>query len=367
MRLIFSFLAAAAIALPALSVANAQQTQPACSSIYTRPEILSMSASQWTLTKSVLFGKIHSSSQFFPFHRRFIYDWERVARGYNGAYVQPYWDETRDYRTPALSQVLTSSWVGGNGQGSNFCVQDGNQAGWNMTYPSDHCFSRNFTNNGNLAPWYSPEYLQSIIERGDSMTTFRFHVELTLHGVVHFNMGGDLFQNYSPNDWIFMLHHANIDRLWWQWQMNNHMWTIEDRNFDNTTTTLSTNIAYYNEPISTVMQLGYGSMCHQYASDPIRPQAHNSTLQNTLINSLPNDVLSTWFPITAKLPAAAAAPNITPDIAASRPGKPIPYPTQFPQDWVKTRSRDPTTVNSIEKDARDFVTAMNNAGYKSPG
>ncbi|KAJ1999949.1 hypothetical protein GGI04_004354, partial [Coemansia thaxteri] len=83
MRLIFSFLAAAAIALPALSVANAQQTQPACSSIYTRPEILSMSASQWTLTKSVLFGKIHSSSQFFPFHRRFIYDWERVARGYN--------------------------------------------------------------------------------------------------------------------------------------------------------------------------------------------------------------------------------------------------------------------------------------------
>lgn len=28
-------------------------------------------------------------------------------------------------------------------------------------------------------------------------------------------------QNGSPGDPIFFLHHANVDRLWWQWQQAN--------------------------------------------------------------------------------------------------------------------------------------------------
>ncbi|KAJ2009143.1 hypothetical protein GGI04_000703 [Coemansia thaxteri] len=366
MKLLSSSLAAAAIALTALNAANAQQTQPACSSVYTRPEILSLSASQWTLTKSVLFGSIHGNSQFFPFHRRFVYDWESVGKRYNNAFVQPYWDEMRDYRTPASSQVLTSNWLGGNGQSGSWCVQNGNQAGWTMSFPSNHCFSRNFGNNGNPTSWYSPEYIQSFIQRDTNMATFRSDIEYSLHGVVHINIGGDMLQGYSPNDWIFMLHHANLDRLWWQWQVNGYLWTMDGPNSDGSAINLNTNIAYYNQPINTVMQLGYGSMCYQYASNPIRRRALDSTLQNKLINSLPKDVLSTWFPDTAKLPAASAVASVIPELVASQPGKSIPFPATLTQQWINMHHYNQADVNRVQNDARNFVNAMNKAGYKSP-
>ncbi|KAJ2013014.1 hypothetical protein IWW57_006175, partial [Coemansia sp. S610] len=268
MKLFVSTLAAAVFGLSALNTADAQQNQPACSSVYTRPELLSLTPAQWTNTRNVLsamqrdgwfgwfaylhnqwFSQIHGNSQFFPFHRRFVHDWESVGRRYSGSFVQPYWDEMRDYRVPAASQVLTSNWVGGNGQGANRCVTNGNQGGWTMSFPSNHCFSRNFGNNGNPTSWYSPEYIQSFIQRDTTMAQFRPDIEYSLHGVVHINIGGDMLQGYSPNDWIFMLHHTNIDRLWWQWQLNNRMWTMDGPNFDNSAISLNTNIAYYNQPI----------------------------------------------------------------------------------------------------------------------
>ncbi|KAI8323503.1 Di-copper centre-containing protein, partial [Martensiomyces pterosporus] len=280
MKLLSATFSATAVVLAALGTANAQSP---CSSIYTRKELLSLSSSEWGTVSSVLsnmqrdgwfawfgylhntyFNQIHGNSQFFPFHRRFVQDWESVGQRYNSGFIQPYWDEMRDYRTPASSQVLTSAWVGGNGQGSNWCVTNGNQAGWTMTYPSNHCFSRNFGNNGNPTSWYSPEYIQSFIQRDTSMAQFRSDIEYSLHGVVHINIGGEMYQGYSPNDWIFMLHHANLDRLWWQWQKNNQLWTMDGPNYDGSQISLSSNIAAYNEPISSVMQLGYGNMCFQY-------------------------------------------------------------------------------------------------------
>ncbi|KAJ1953858.1 hypothetical protein GGI12_005922, partial [Dipsacomyces acuminosporus] len=199
MKLSAAAATATAVLLTALSAVDAQS---ACSSVITRKELLSLTPSEWSTMKGVLsamqrdgwfawfaylhnqnFGQIHGNSQFFPFHRRFVQDWESVARRYNSGYAQPYWDEMRDYRQPAASQVLTSNWLGGNGQGSGRCVQNGNQAGWTMTYPNNHCFSRDFGNNGNPTAWYSPEYIQSFIQRDTSMAQFRPDIEYSLHGV----------------------------------------------------------------------------------------------------------------------------------------------------------------------------------------
>ncbi|KAJ2686887.1 hypothetical protein IWW39_003331 [Coemansia spiralis] len=388
MKLFVSTLAAAVFGLSALNTADAQQNQPACSSVYTRPELLSLTPAQWTNTRNVLsamqrdgwfgwfaylhnqwFSQIHGNSQFFPFHRRFVHDWESVGRRYSGSFVQPYWDEMRDYRVPAASQVLTSNWVGGNGQGANRCVTNGNQGGWTMSFPSNHCFSRNFGNNGNPTSWYSPEYIQSFIQRDTTMAQFRPDIEYSLHGVVHINIGGDMLQGYSPNDWIFMLHHTNIDRLWWQWQLNNRMWTMDGPNFDNSAISLDTNIAYYNQPIRSVMQLGYGSMCYQYASNPIRRRALDSGLESALINSLPKDVLSAWFPDTAKKPAIVAL-RPPPPLASAAPGvssgSGMPYPAKLTQQWIQMHKYNKADVDKVESDARKFVDAMNKAGYRSP-
>ncbi|KAJ2805930.1 hypothetical protein H4R20_001889 [Coemansia guatemalensis] len=383
MKLSAAILSATAIGLSAVQVANAQQTQPACSSVYTRKELLSLTASEWSLYKSILtamqrdgwfawfsylhntwFGSIHGQSQFFPFHRRFVYEWEKTGKRYNSAFAQPYWDEMRDYRTPASSQVLTSNWVGGNGQGTNRCVQNGLQAGWTMTYPNSHCFSRSFSNNGNPTSWYSPEYIESVIQRSADMTAFRPGIEYSLHGIVHLNMGGDMAQRYSPNDWIFMLHHANLDRLWWQWQSgHNHMWTMDGPNSDGNAISINSNIAYFNEPIRNVMQLGYGQMCFQYSSNPIRRRNLDASTTQKISAALPQDVLSEWFPDTAKSPAAAVA---TVDSAVAASGKPIPYPGTLTDDWISKQHLDRAAVRRVEADARSFVDAMKKAKYNSP-
>ncbi|KAJ2900130.1 hypothetical protein IWW38_000670 [Coemansia aciculifera] len=391
MKLSSSLTAAAVVSLSALGSVKAQQTQPACSSIYTRPEILSLTPSQWSNISGVLgamqrdgwfawfaylhnqwFGQIHGNSQFFPFHRRFVQDWESVGQRYSGSFVQPYWDEMRDYRAPASSQVLTSNWVGGNGQGANNCVVNGNQGGWTMTFPNNHCFPRSFGNNGNPTSWYSPEYIQSIIQRDTTMAQLRPDIEYSLHGVVHINIGGDMAQGYSPNDWIFMLHHANLDRLWWQWQTsNNRMWVMDGSNYDNTQITLNTNLAYYNTPVRNVMQLGYGSMCYQYASNPLTRRDLVSSIEATLADTLPKGVLSTWFPDTAKVKGPvvdmvrppSAVVTATPGLTR---GSGIPYPAQMTEAWIQMHHYNKTDVNRVNNDARNFVIAMNSAGYKSP-
>jgi tyrosinase len=39
-----------------------------------------------------------------------------------------------------------------------------------------------------------------------------------LHNLVHGWVGGDMTAGTSPNDPVFFLHHANVDRIWWKWQ-----------------------------------------------------------------------------------------------------------------------------------------------------
>jgi tyrosinase len=42
---------------------------------------------------------------------------------------------------------------------------------------------------------------------------------LGLHAAGHFAMGGDAGDIFSsPNDPVFFLHHAMLDRVWWLWQ-----------------------------------------------------------------------------------------------------------------------------------------------------
>ncbi|MFM8251366.1 MAG: tyrosinase family protein [Planctomycetota bacterium] len=40
----------------------------------------------------------------------------------------------------------------------------------------------------------------------------------SMHNDVHNWIGGDMRTGASPNDPVFFLHHANIDRMWHAWQ-----------------------------------------------------------------------------------------------------------------------------------------------------
>ncbi|ORX66198.1 Di-copper centre-containing protein [Linderina pennispora] len=294
----------------------------------------------------------------------------------------------RDYRVPASSQVLTSAWVGGNGQ-SNNCVTNGVQANWQMTYPSAHCLRRQFGNNGNPTSWYSPEYIQSFIQRDTTMAQFRPDLEYSLHGVVHINIGGDMYQTYSPNDVIFWLHHANLDRIWWQWQnvassngALNNMWRMDGPNFDNSAISLSSNVVAYNEPINTVMQLGYGKMCFQYTNAPGPASAMSRRSGSTdLVNSVASGItnlisnvastlnsdkalLEKWFPKTAEEVANHYIVPVATLWAGNK--KEIPYPATLTPEWIAMHKFKQADVQRVENDARQFVNDMKKAGYKSP-
>ncbi|KAJ2239920.1 hypothetical protein GGH97_004850, partial [Coemansia sp. RSA 475] len=54
MKLSSILLPAVAIGLAAIGGTDAQQNQPACSSVYTRKELLSLTASEWNLYKAIL-------------------------------------------------------------------------------------------------------------------------------------------------------------------------------------------------------------------------------------------------------------------------------------------------------------------------
>jgi hypothetical protein len=49
-------------------------------------------------------------------------------------------------------------------------------------------------------------------------TPFQLALETGPHNAVHRAIGGDMVTEASPTDPLFFMHHANLDRLWYEWQ-----------------------------------------------------------------------------------------------------------------------------------------------------
>jgi tyrosinase len=67
---------------------------------------------------------------------------------------------------------------------------------------------------------FTPTFeLQKVLATSKEYDNYRGEIE-NPHGQVHVNIGGDMQSTLtSPNDPVFYLHHANVDRLWWKWQL----------------------------------------------------------------------------------------------------------------------------------------------------
>ncbi|KAJ2900135.1 hypothetical protein IWW38_000675 [Coemansia aciculifera] len=348
-------LSAAFIAIATLAGVSVN-AQSQCSSSPLRKEIRSLSPQEWARVSGVVramqnsgwfgwfaflhdqnFNTIHGNEFFFPFHRRFVRDFESVAQQVDSQFVLPYWDELRDYANPSGSTVLTGNYVGTNGQGGN-CVRDGLQNNWYMSFPNNHCLQRQYNGGNRINSWYSPEYIQSILSRSTRMSQLRPAIEFSLHGSIHLAIGGDMVQTYSPNDFIFWLHHANIDRIWSVWQTmnpNQNFWSMDGVDSNGRPMGYGTLIPHYNEPVINQMRLGVNNMCFFYdnggsvSSRSLKIQKRDATgqkciprppvaipalvggvfnnvnavpvpadayVQTTIAQKLPAPVLNKWFP-----------------------------------------------------------------------
>ncbi|MFH8785064.1 tyrosinase MelC2 [Streptomyces roseoverticillatus] len=175
----------------------------------------------------------HRSPSFLPWHRRFLIQFEQELQKVDSSVTLPYWDWTAD-RTAGAS-IFGADFMGGNGRSRDAQVTTGpfaySTGKWNINVSVDNrpFLQREIGASGTLptraqvdavlampvydtAPWNSA-----------SEGSFRNYLEGwrgagRVHNSVHVWMGGQMATGVSPNDPVFWLHHAHIDKLWSDWQ-----------------------------------------------------------------------------------------------------------------------------------------------------
>lgn len=187
----------------------------------------------------------HRGPVFLPWHRYMMLALERELRRVlaKDDFRLPYWSWTADAADPVNSALWGPQVMGGTGSpvGSGPFQRFGpNGLEWEIrlaqnpntgqlqqvsrglrrdiaTHPFGTIPDTTAVNDGialstyDAFPW----------DNNASGATFRQRVEGPLHDVVHVwvgNVSGDMSLGTSPNDPVFFLHHANIDRIWRAWQ-----------------------------------------------------------------------------------------------------------------------------------------------------
>jgi len=200
---------------------------------------------------------IHFTGLFLPWHRNYLNDFELALRkecGYKGAH--PYWDWTLDASPNFTNASIFDKYFGGWGDPNNdYQITTGAFAkDFDLVYPVPHKLRRNYTARGTnpdpfgdgtpAAPlpfWnYFTKESRDTLVNGFVGNFEDFHILFEgatgPHGAVHVILGGDMSgscpQNLVPpacvrgpkwtsSDPLFMMHHAMIDKIWFDWQ-NKH-------------------------------------------------------------------------------------------------------------------------------------------------
>jgi hypothetical protein len=125
---------------------------------------------------------------FLAWHRQFLARFEQQLQRVGGPEVAvPYWDWIR---TPEIPEPL-----------------------------SDRSLLRRWSiQRGRWDPaWLPTGRVVNAVMAESGFTAFQSDLE-AIHGGAHNAVGGDMATSRSPNDPLFWLHHANIDRLFAKWQ-----------------------------------------------------------------------------------------------------------------------------------------------------
>lgn len=114
--------------------------------------------------------------------------------------------------------------------GLHFEAPTGNPLDYNP-----RCLKRDLTDEINQSYVNATSILNNILLAQDIFTFQKMMQspapgKLGIHGGGHYSLGGDPGRDFyvSPAEPVFYLHHANIDRVWWIWQMldeENRVWS----------------------------------------------------------------------------------------------------------------------------------------------
>ena len=179
----------------------------------------------------------HGAAAFLPWHRYFLHVYETTLRercGYQDGLV--YWDWTLDWEALETAPVFDAeTGFGGDGEvggaitvsRTGRCVVDGPFAGVVAEFydvqRQPHCLSRGFRDlEGKLGHIYGedvrPERIEEVLSLPD-YEGFVAEMERRVHDAIPYGISGDFETFTAPYDPLFFLHHVQLDRLWWLWQV----------------------------------------------------------------------------------------------------------------------------------------------------
>jgi tyrosinase len=231
----------------------------------------------------------HMAASFFPWHRYFIHVYEEALKnecGFKGDL--PYWDWSADWKDMANAPVWDSErGFGGDGDsssettvGEGRCVTDGPFAGLEaLFYGSDyqpHCLSRGFSTGASLkelSDLIRPDVVDDIM-REKEFKDFAERLEKNAHAFASGSIRGDFAKYTGPYDPVFFLHHANLDKLWWEWQQEDpenrllaysgHAPKVSSSSNVQLTDMLDFGELKRSISVKEVMQTDTGLFCYQY-------------------------------------------------------------------------------------------------------
>jgi tyrosinase len=195
----------------------------------------------------------HMGPAFLPWHREMLRRFEQDLQTVDATVTIPYWDWTVD-NTPSAS-LFSPDFMGGNGRSGDHRVMDGpfayDAGNWTLTVvDSDNPnpgpdLRRSFGASADATVLPAPAEVEDALSivpydsapwdgTSNTQPSFRNRLEGwygqgSLHLQVHLWVAGGTDRNNftdsgtmrwatSPDDPIFWLHHANIDRIWTEWQ-----------------------------------------------------------------------------------------------------------------------------------------------------
>lgn len=155
----------------------------------------------WHLMHGSMSGPL-GYRRFLPWHRAYLIVFERELREINPALSIPYWDWNAD-----------GGWLAGFPDPENPLFPEGSR--WRRNPGTRQGEQRQ----PRRAPWFTSEAnIQRAFERFDNYYDFTRWLEREPHNRGHGWIGGHMNLMSSPRDPAFWFHHAQVDRLWAQWQ-----------------------------------------------------------------------------------------------------------------------------------------------------
>jgi len=185
----------------------------------------------------------HRGPAFGPWHREMLQRFELDLQAEVPGVALPYWDWAADSQLadPKTAPIWGADLMGGDGDPNNTNLVGTGPFRYD---PNDPNTWRVVTDPGDPGPGLtrllgqgapqlpSQSNIDSVLPitpydsspwRTVSDPSFRNQLEgwlgPNLHNRVHVWVGGSMLPGTSPNDPVFFLHHCNVDRLWWQWQI----------------------------------------------------------------------------------------------------------------------------------------------------